>query len=387
MNRKNQAMDRGDQSFRLFVENVPDYAIFMLDRDGRISTWNAGARNIKGYTAEEVVGTDYSRFYTPRDREAGVPRKYLLKAAAEGRVEAEGWRVRKDGTRFWAHVTIVALRGEDGLLQAFGKITRDVTERRRYEQALAKANEQLERRVRERTAELEAISEERDAFNASVSHDLRAPIRNIRSFLDLLRQNLASELSAEAEDCFDRLRQITGSMNQLIDDLLAFSRLGRSELHKTEVDLEALVDSVVAGLNIEGRRVDWVRHPLPQVRADPSLVRQVFVNLLDNAVKYSSPREVAVIEIGCRGREDEFCEIFVRDNGAGFDSACLDRLFRPFQRLHSAREFPGNGMGLAIVRLILHRHGGDIWAASEEGEGATFTLRLPCAWEGVAPVD
>lgn len=251
---------------------------------------------------------------------------------------------------------------------------------------------QLERRVAERTAELdaarreieerarqlEAVNKELESFSYSVSHDLRAPLRHIHGYAEMLAGDAGSRLSEEAKRCLQVISEASAEMAQLIDDLLAFSRMGRAEMHETEVDLDELVRGAIQGLEVatRGRNIRWSIGPLPRVRGDPSMLKQVYANLLGNAVKYTGPRDPAVIEVGYAQAEDDREVLFVKDNGVGFDMQYADKLFGVFQRLHGADEFEGTGVGLASVRRIIGRHGGRVWAEASPGKGASFYFTL-----------
>lgn len=238
-------------------------------------------------------------------------------------------------------------------------------------------NAALARRVEERTAELEAANKELEAFSYSVSHDLRAPLRHIGGFTDLLIQS-ESRFSEQDKRYLGLISTSAKQMNQLIDDLLDFSRNSRVEIQQTRVDLQELVESILQDLQPEmsNRKVVFDKQPLPTVRGDPSLLRQVFCNLILNAVKYSRKRDVAKIEIACAEKTKNEVTIFVRDNGVGFDMKYADKLFGVFQRLHGQDEFEGTGIGLANVRRIVARHGGRTWAEAKVNEGATFFITL-----------
>lgn len=239
-------------------------------------------------------------------------------------------------------------------------------------------NAALERRIRERTSELEAANKELEAFSYSVSHDLRAPLRYIDGFAGLLVSSTDSTLSEDARHYLDRIVNSTKLMAHLIDDLLEFSRTSRAEMRRVHVNLDDLLENVMQELQpeIEGRHIQWKKNPLPEVQADSRLLRQVFSNLLLNAIKYTRPRDPAEIEIGCTDHPDEVV-VFIRDNGVGFDPQYADKLFGVFQRLHTKEEFEGTGIGLANVRRIIARHGGRTWAEGKVDEGATFYFSLP----------
>ena len=348
-----------EESFRLLVESVQDYAIFMLDPEGHIVTWNAGAERIKGYRPEEILGQHFSRFYLPEAAARGDPTSHLAVAVRDGRVEHEGFRVRKDGSHFWANVVITALRDDEGRLVGFTKVTRDLTERKQSADDLTRAHAELE------------------AFSYSVSHDLRAPLRAMNGYAQALIEDHGPSLNAEGQRMLHVVRDSATRMGELIDGLLAFSRLGRQALKRTPLDITSIVQGVVEELRIaeRGRAPEVVIGPLPDTTGDATLVRQVFANLLGNAFKFSAQREAARVEVGA-GEDQGEAVYFVRDNGAGFDMRYADKLFAVFARLHGA-EFAGTGIGLALVHRIIQRHGGRIWANSVPNAGATFSFTLP----------
>jgi len=243
---------------------------------------------------------------------------------------------------------------------------------------LREENAQLQQRIRERTAELEATNKELEAFSYSVSHDLRAPLRHICGYSEMIGDSPGSPLSEENARCLQHIVASAKKMGQLIDDLLNFSRAGRAELRKVNLQLDDIVDQTWQDVQpeTEGRHIIFQKGPLPAVRADAALLRQVFSNLILNAIKYTRPRDPAKIEIGARNEKGEVV-IFVCDNGVGFDPAYADKLFGVFQRLHSESEFEGTGIGLANVRRIIARHGGRTWAEARPDAGATFYFSLP----------
>ena len=358
--RADQALHESEERFRLLVESVKDYAIFVLDPAGRVASWNAGAEAIKGYAAEEILGQHFSVFYTPEDVASGKPQQHLDAAAREGRAEDEGWRVRKDGNRFWADAIITAIRDPAGTLIAYGKVTRDLTVRRRIEEQLAQSNSELER------------------FSYSVSHDLRAPLRAINGYAQAVLEDYAAALDAEGQRFLGIIRDSAKRGGELIDALLNFSRLGRQPLSVEPVDLTELarviVDELRRSAGVEG--MDVIVDPLPPTSGDRTLLRQVLVNLIGNAFKFTRGRPHPQVEIGAR-REGQAVVYFVRDNGVGFDMRYADKLFGVFQRLHRADEFEGTGVGLALTQRIVQRHGGRIWADGKVDGGATFFFTLP----------
>ena len=362
-----------DEKLRLLISGVKDYAILMLDPEGRVASWNAGAEKIKGYRADEIIGQHFSRFYPATDQDK--PAHELEVAVATGRFEEEGWRVRKDGSRFWASVVITALHDEQGRLRGFGKVTRDITERKKASDERLQLNAELE----SRSQELMEANQELEAFSYTAAHDLRAPLRHMDSFVSCLHEDYYEKLDEEGRRCVDKIAKAAKSMGRLLDDLLAFSQLGRTEVKSGPVSLSRLVEQIQQELEPEwkGRALTWEIAALPEVEGDAALMHQVVFNLMANAVKYTGKCDQAHIQIGAMEDVPQHVTMFVRDNGAGFDMRYVDKLFGVFQRLHKARDFEGTGIGLAIVRRIVERHGGHAWAEGEAGKGATFYVSMP----------
>ncbi|HTQ59245.1 MAG TPA: PAS domain S-box protein [Candidatus Solibacter sp.] len=364
---------QSEERARLLVSGVEDYAILMLNRDGRIISWNNGAEKIKGYRADEILGQHFSLFYTPEDIQSGKPARALQTAAECGSFKDEGWRVRKDGKHFWANVVITALHDEKGQLRGFGKMTRDVTARKHAEEALEQQRIELARS----NAEMTAANKELEAFSYSVSHDLRAPLRTIDGFSRALLEDYFEKLDDEGRKHLERVRAATQHMGNLIDDLLNLSKMTRAAMHLENVNLSALAGEVLENLQKSQpeRQLELRIEPGLEANADSHLLRILLENLLGNAWKFTSKRATACIEIG-KTNGNGTPAFFVRDDGAGFDSAYADRLFGAFQRLHAVSEFPGTGIGLATVQRIVNRHGGRVWAESSVGRGATFYFTL-----------
>jgi signal transduction histidine kinase len=270
---------------------------------------------------------------------------------------------------------LLAVMGSGFLFAGYRFIQRYINERRRWQEQV----EDLNRQLGLRASALEAANKELEAFSYSVSHDLRAPLRHIAGFADLLEKHLGAGLQSAPRRYLTTIRESTSRMGTLIDDLLVFSRMGRSEMRRQPVNLGALAGECIelCQRGAQGRRIEWNQGPLPEVLGDPAMLRQVLLNLLDNAVKYTRQREVATIEIGCSQSTPGEVSVFVRDNGVGFDMRYVDKLFGVFQRLHRNEEFEGTGIGLANVRRIILRHGGRTWAEGRPGEGATIYFSLP----------
>jgi PAS domain S-box-containing protein len=359
--------------FRLLIDAVKEYAIISLDADGLVTSWNSGAHRLRGYSAEEIVGQHVGRLYLREDTERGRLDEELRRAAAEGQVEAEGWRVRKDGSRFWAEVVTTALRDAGGELVGFVKIDKDITSRRVAEEQIQKLNVELTQRV----DELGSVNGELESFSYSVSHDLRAPLRHVDGFARILKEEHSSKMAPEAILYLDRILAAATHMGQLIDDLLNLAKIGRLELKRERSQIAGLVKQAIAELPAESteRNIEWWVEPLPELNCDARLLKLIFANLLSNAVKFTRNQANAVIEVGSRMTEGQ-PTIFVRDNGVGFDMQYADKLFGVFQRLHRQEDFEGTGIGLATVQRIVRRHGGEIWAESHVNSGTTFFFTL-----------
>ncbi|MGH7992103.1 MAG: PAS domain S-box protein [Limisphaerales bacterium] len=369
-----------EERYRRLVEDVKDYAIYQLDPEGRIVTWNTGAERIEGYSNGEIRGKPFATFFTPGDVRRGLPGQLLKKAEKEGRAASEGWRLRKNGSRFWSQGIITALRDERGKLCGFSKIGHDITRQKEAEEKIRQLNEQLEQRVADRTSQLEAANQELEAFSYSISHDLRAPVLRIGGFADILQSEAAPKLDDQGRKHLQTIIDGARQMSHLIDTLLDFSRMGRVELRHQQVNMAQLIAEARRELErdpvLRDREIEWSIGDLPDARGDPLLLRQVVINLFSNALKYTRTRRPAKIEIGAKGEGGETV-YFVHDNGVGFDMKYAGKLFGVFQRLHPEREFEGTGIGLANVQRIIHRHGGRIWAEAAVDKGATFYFALP----------
>jgi PAS domain S-box-containing protein len=362
-----------EEEFRRLIEAVEDYAIFLLDPDGRVSAWNAGAERGTGWRADEIIGRDYEVFFTTDARSAGRPKHELEAARARGGVRGEELYVRKDGGEFRADVTVTAVRAPSAALLGFAVIAHDVTENRRQQDAIAALNRQLEARI----AELAATNAELEAFSYSVSHDLRGPLRAIDGFSQILMEQYRERLDAQGQHFLARVRAGSQRMGQLIDDLLSLAQINRADMRRGPVDLAQIARDVVEELRRHdaARSVDVQLPASAPVRGDDRLLRAALDNLLGNAWKFTGKTARPQIELGVAER-DGATAYFVRDNGAGFDMTYAHKLFTPFQRLHARSEFEGTGIGLATVHRIIMRHGGKLWAESTPGQGATFWFTL-----------
>ena len=370
--------DLGDQ-FALLVSGVVDYAIFMLDPAGVIVTWNEGAQRIKGYTATEVIGRHFSIFYPPAEVRNRKPDWELEVAKREGRYEEEGWRLRKDGTRFWANVIITALRDETGRLRGFGKVTRDLTEWKRIDDLRNAEREAEVTRLHahaDRMAELERTKAD---FLNLASHELRGPMTVIRGYNSMLADGTLSpgQFASVARLLDLKLAQ----MDRLIEQMLETARLERDdlELEQEEFDLRFVVQEqidILRPLTRDHRLVLDAGDPAPLVRGDRTRISTVVANFLDNAIKYSPDGG----EIRCSAcLRDSRAIVSVRDEGLGIAPEHMPRLFSRFGRLPTEENMniPGTGLGLFLCKEIANRHGGDITVRSKPGVGSEFTLKLP----------
>lgn len=491
---KQQARRQSEERFRQLVEGIEDYAIFLLDADGNVATWNSGAERLTGYHGEEILGRPYACFYPSeeaarRQPEGDLKRAIKVATGQTARPEMDRQMVKKSGSRFIANVMITALRDDKSARQAYAVVIRDVTERKRAEQATAhlaaivtsstdailsktldgtittwnhgaellfgyqakeiigqpvtrllfpdRVEEEahiLDRiRLGERVEQLEAVrrhksgraidvsltispiidatgtilgissiarditgrkqaeralqeaNQELEAFSYTVSHDLRAPLRSINGFVKILIEDHGPALNDGARRCLGIIYKGAHRMGELIDDLLTFSRLSRSPIDLRPLDPKDVIKEAWLDLRQEreGRQVEFIVNDLPHCRADRRLLKQVWINLLSNALKYTRPRDSARIEIGWSGEDRHSKDVvyWIRDNGVGFDQRYVHKLFGVFQRLHRAEDFEGTGVGLAIVQRIAKRHGGRVWAEGRVDGGATISMTLERVYE------
>lgn len=385
-----ESLRKSEERFRLLVEGVKDYAIFQLDPDGIIVSWNAGAERIKGYSASDIMGRHFSKFYPQEAIDSGWPAHELAVAKAEGRCEDEGWRIKKDGSRIWANVVITALRTDDGKLVGFSKITRDMTERRAAEEnarrlvvesTARRVAEQNARIIEEQRLQLSDAANRKDEFLATLSHELRNPLAPMRNALMLMRMATEPEIQEKARDVMDRQ---LAQMARLVDDLLDLSRISRGaiELRRETVSLQAIIDSAVETSRPLIERMGHVfKVALPQhqisVNGDLSRLSQVFSNLLNNAAKYSDPN--GRIDLTAR-QENGNLVVGIRDQGVGIAADQLPRIFEMFIQVDNTieRSQGGLGIGLTLVKKLVELHDGKIEARSDGiNSGSEFIVTLP----------
>jgi PAS domain S-box-containing protein len=372
------ALEESESRLAGVIQSAMD-AIITVDQEQRIVLFNPAAEKVFRCPTAEALGQPMERFIPQRFRSAySVHIQKFGGTGTTNRVLGELgnlWAVRADGEEFQIEASISQIKTAGKKL--FTVILRDVSERKAAEREIQELNHGLEARVLERTAQLEASNKELEAFTYSVSHDLRAPLRHMSGFTKILTEEFGSSLPAEGQHYLQRVGEGARQMGQLVDELLKLARVGRQELSVRVTGLNSVVTSVLTMLEPEsqGQEVEWKIGELPFVECDPVLVRQVFQNLIDNALKYSRPRHPAVIEIGT-SEQNGRTVIFVRDNGVGFNMKYADKLFGAFQRLHRPEDFEGTGVGLATVQRIIQKHGGRVWAEAELDQGATFYFTL-----------
>jgi PAS domain S-box-containing protein len=375
--RAEEALRQSEERFRLLVQTARNYAIFMLDPEGRVASWNVGAHAIKGYRAEEIIGRHFSTFYTAADLADGKPKRELEIATREGRYEEEGWRVRKDGSLFWANVLITAMRDDDGQLLGFAKVTQDLTERRAaHERALADAR---------RVAEAEASNRTKSEFLTAMSHELRTPINASMGYAELIEMGLGGPVTEQQREYLARIRGSQEHLLGIINDLLNYSRVeaGQVRYELVPVHIHTVVDAVLPMIEpqavAKGLTVEHGPCADDAVGcADRTKAEQIVLNLLSNAVKFTPTG--GRITVSCQAEGDR-ATITVADTGPGIPPEQQTAVFEPFVQL--GRTFTsgheGTGLGLAISRDLARAMHGDVTLASRPGGGAIFTLSLPVA--------
>jgi PAS domain S-box-containing protein len=380
-----QALRKSEARYRLMADNTAA-VIWVLDVETMRFTYvSPSVERLRGYTVQEVTEQPVDEAMTPASLEAVTARLPHMIAALQSGDESARISVtevdqpHKDGTIVATEATTTLLTDAEGRVTGVLGVSRDITERRKAGAEIRALNRSLEERVRERTVQLEEAIAELEAFSYSVSHDLRAPLRAINGYATILTEDHAGDIGEDGRRSCDSIIGNTRRMGQLIDDLLSFSRLGRSRLAREPVDMAALAQSAFGEVTTEGRRgtVDLTVGELASVVGDPTLLRQVWANLLSNALRFSAGVPRPSIAVDCRPADGELV-YSVADNGPGFDLRHAGKLFQVFERLHGS-EYEGSGIGLAIVRRAVEVHGGRVWAESAPGEGATFLFSLPAA--------
>lgn len=368
-------LKKSERKYQLMIEKIQDYAVVLLDTNGNIATWNSGARAIWKSEAREALGQNFFQFLAnDMNPDLMSAREVFEKARSEGNASFEGFRKTKSGELIYTVDNISAIEGEGDELVGYTWITHDRTESKRHEDEIIQLNKSLEIKVQKRTKDLES-------FVYSVSHDLRAPLRAVNGFSEILKQELKS---VEGNETIDRyvgfIIDNAKRMNQLIEDLLQFSRMGNKKLVKEEINMSELIDEVHKEILIQFPEYEnhklSIDSELPQVSGDRALLKQVVVNYMSNAYKYSAKKDKPELRINVKS-ENELYQFCFADNGAGFDEKYGSKLFQVFQRLHDGSEFEGNGIGLAMVKQIIENHGGEVKGEGVLNEGAKFYFSLP----------
>lgn len=381
INDLDDVLKQSEERYHKMIEEVEDYAILLMDRSGIIMNWNKGAEKIKGYHESEIIGRHFSVFYLPEDRERGLPDRLMMEAKRTGKAVQEGWRMRKDGSRFWGSIVITALHDVDNNVIGFSKVTRDLTERKLAED-----------RIRQYASELEFQNKELEQFAYAAAHDMKEPLRKIRFYNNYIADNAGDLLPEKAKDYLARSLNAATRMQGLIDDLLTYSKASSISQDVQETDVRTIIDDVLLAhhASIEECNADIRVGTLPVVQVIPFQFTQLFDNLINNALKYRSSERRLTIDITYEmsgppadeavGEHTGVCyyKFVVRDNGVGFDPAYANKIFEMFQRLHTQPGIAGSGIGLAICKKIVLNHHGFIKAYGRPGEGARFEVYLPC---------
>lgn len=384
---KNEVLRLSEDRYHKMISEVQDYAIILLSRNGDIEDWNAGAEFIKGYTAAEIIGRNFRLFYTEEDRNQKLPEMLIDLAVRKGRAQHEGWRVRKDKTKFWGSVVITALHGSQGNVIGFSKVTRDLTERKLAEDRLKDKNMELE----EKNAELGERNKELSSFAYISSHDLQEPLRKIQTFSSRILELDEDTLSEKGRDYFNRIQVSAQRMRLLIDDLLSYSRANSTERRYEKTDLNKIITDVIGDLEnvIDERKAVIECSPLPVIEVIPFQFHQLLSNLLSNSLKFVRPNTTPYILIRAsitpadkvpnlpKKYSGDYHHLTVTDNGIGFNPDYKYKIFEVFQRLHARDEYQGTGIGLAICKKIVENHFGVISAEGKPGSGATFHIYVP----------
>jgi PAS domain S-box-containing protein len=372
----NEALRKSEERFQKMIAEVQDYAIILLDDKGNIQNWNMGAQKIKGYASEEITGKNFEIFYGDEDRKNGLPQQLLSEAARNGRAIHEGWRVKKDGSKFWGSIVITALHGEDGNIIGYSKVTRDLTERK-----------QADDKMKEYVKELQQQNEELDRFAYAASHDLQEPVRKVQTYADLIEQSAEDESSVRRY--VEKILISAHRMQALIKSVLEYSYLSKDVL-KVETDLNQVLKGVIGDFEvlIRDKQAFVKNDQLPVIKAIPQQVNQLFSNLLSNALKFSGERPVitissAIVKKSSVGfwpehmAQGNYHQLTFSDNGIGFEPQYATQIFSLFQRLHRKDEYNGTGIGLALCKKIMDNHQGFIYAEGNVGNGATFYMYFP----------
>lgn len=378
LSKKNEELKKSEERYHKMVEEVEDYAIILLDKEGIVQNWNKGAEKIKGYKESEIVGKSFRVFYLPEDRQKGTPEHLLQRAREEGKAVHEGWRLRKDGTSFWGSIVLTALHDKENNVIGFSKVTRDLTERKLADD-----------KMRDYANQLKFQNEQLEQFAYAASHDMKEPLRKILFYNSHLLETEGNHLQAKGKEYLDRSIKAANRMKSLIDDLLEYSRVSPNIREFETVDLNELMDEIIQSHKdaVEEKGAAIHFSSLPVVKGISFQLRQLFDNLLSNAIKYHHPERKPEVTIGAEkvsGDETngldpqrEYYKITVNDNGIGFDANYSGKIFELFHRLPGVSKYSGTGVGLTLCKKIVLNHHGGIKAVGRLNEGAAFEVYLP----------
>lgn len=379
LKRKNEELKKSEERYHKMVEEVEDYAIVLLDKEGIIQNWNKGAEKIKGYRENEIVGKSFKMFYTEEDRKKNLPDTLLKEAREKGKAIHEGWRLRKDGTCFWGSIVITALHDAEHNIVGFSKVTRDLTERKKGEDKLMAYTKQLEFQ-----------NKELEQFAYAASHDMKEPLRKINFYNNFVVENAALNLDERSREYLNRSINSVKKMSQLIEDLLTYSRASSAIDNFEETDLNEMVEEIsFSHKDVFENEVTIDIEKLPVIKAVPFQFKQLLDNLINNSIKYKHPNRKSIIKITSKQVNGEeikskeadlqmpYHKISIIDNGIGFQTLYADKIFEIFQRLPNQSGYKGSGIGLALCKKIVQNHHGFIEAEGQENQGARFDIYVP----------
>jgi PAS domain S-box-containing protein len=365
--------------YKLLVDSVQDYAIFFMDADGYIQTWNKGAQKNKGYTAAEIIGKHFSTFYPQKDKDNRKPERELEYARKHGRVEDEGWRLRKDGSKFWANVVITSLYDNEGTLVGFAKVTRDLTQRKEQEDELRRTNVLLKKQQ----LDLQLLNASKDDFISLASHQLRTPATGVKQYIGMLIEGFSGTLEKGQQSLLEKAYESNERQLRIISDLLKVAQVDAGKIIplKTVTDLDEMVSSIIAEqADTFKKRHQDINYQKPEktveAKFDSNLIRMVLENIINNASKYSHENTTVSVTLEDKGKT---VSIDVKDEGVGILKADIPRLFEKFSRIDNdlSTQVGGSGLGLYWAKKIVDLHGGTITMTSLPGEGTTFSIELP----------
>lgn len=378
--RKNSELIRSEERYHKMIEEVEDYAIILMDKNGIILNWNKGAEKIKGYKEQEIIGENFRRFYLKEDQDKNLPEQLILLATTNGKAIHEGWRVRKDGSTFWGSIVITALHDQEGNILGFSKVTRDLTERKNAED-----------KIKQYTYELEAQNKELQQFAYAAAHDMKEPLRKVSFYTSAVLENSIATLSDRDNRHLTLAMEATKRMQGLIEDLLTYTKSSISYGAFEPVNLNEIVAEIINSHHdiIEQIQAKLIVGPLPVIIGIPFQIRQLIDNLIGNALKYHHTERLPEILINAEKTStppfpelsnspyDQFHKITIRDNGIGFDQKHAEKIFEMFERLHGREQYPGTGIGLALCKKIAQNHKGCIYASGIADGGAEFSIYIP----------